>query len=317
MAVSDDVFKLIKSLSKSEKGYFKKYAYKNSGREKKSSDNHYIKLFDIIDKQENYDEGKTLKKLGKSPLVKSFSSSKNYLLSLVLGSLLDYNANKDNALQIAQNLAKARILYSRGLQSQSTAHLKKAEQVAIANEYTAAFPIISYAAMTMMPRMISIEKRTDWSIETGGNYRFAGEKVAADGTYNVLYHRVLALIKEDETVRSQAHRDGLLAMCDDPLLAEDVELPTFYSKHIHLVAKHHLYDALGRSGKVEQLAAKLIDLWKSSEFQQQENPMMFLGCLANIFTADIVSNEGRLFNENKVLLSLPSESFTNLEKNLL
>ena len=55
---SDPVFQLIKSLTKAEKRYFKLFAT----RQKSAEDAKFIKLFDLIDKQKDYDEGKILEK---------------------------------------------------------------------------------------------------------------------------------------------------------------------------------------------------------------------------------------------------------------
>ena len=54
MKTSDNLFKLVKSLSKSEKGYFKKYANFHVRNEQ----NNYTKIFDAIDNQKEYDEKK-------------------------------------------------------------------------------------------------------------------------------------------------------------------------------------------------------------------------------------------------------------------
>ena len=54
MKPSEDLFLLIKSLSKTEKGYFQKYAQLHSS----GKENNYIKLFYAIEKQASYEESK-------------------------------------------------------------------------------------------------------------------------------------------------------------------------------------------------------------------------------------------------------------------
>ena len=56
---TNELFQLIKSLSKSEKGYFKKFALLNSATIKAN----YERLFDAIDKQQTYDEVKLKQKV--------------------------------------------------------------------------------------------------------------------------------------------------------------------------------------------------------------------------------------------------------------
>ena len=60
--VKEALFELIKSLSKSEKRYFKLL----SSRHTIGDENNYVKLFDFIDKQTTYDEGVIFKEFKKS-----------------------------------------------------------------------------------------------------------------------------------------------------------------------------------------------------------------------------------------------------------
>ena len=55
----DILFKLIKSLEKAEKRHFKLYIKRSSANE----DLKIVRLFDALDKQEEYDEKSLLKKL--------------------------------------------------------------------------------------------------------------------------------------------------------------------------------------------------------------------------------------------------------------
>ena len=61
--MKDDLFQLIKSLDKNEKGYFKKLTARYGA---KSSGNDYLKLFDLLDKTAEYDETKIKKRFSKA-----------------------------------------------------------------------------------------------------------------------------------------------------------------------------------------------------------------------------------------------------------
>ena len=74
---SNDLFILIKALNKSEKGYFKLHASRRTSK----GEQIYIKLFDAIDKQSEYNEQKIVQKLRTiSPT--AFSEMKNYLYTI-------------------------------------------------------------------------------------------------------------------------------------------------------------------------------------------------------------------------------------------
>jgi hypothetical protein len=86
--VSDDLYRLIKSLNKSEKGYFKKFAAKNEVGSKQN----YIVLFDAIDRMEEYDEERLRVSLKKESFIKQLPVYKVYLFNLILKSLSLYGA---------------------------------------------------------------------------------------------------------------------------------------------------------------------------------------------------------------------------------
>src|SRR6266508_3161575 len=86
----DALYRLIKSLSKTEKAYFKKYASRHVlGRQNK-----YTALFNTIAGSLNgYDEKEIKKKFYNEKFVKNFPVMKNYLSEMILKSLNSYYSN--------------------------------------------------------------------------------------------------------------------------------------------------------------------------------------------------------------------------------
>lgn len=72
---SSNLHQLIKSLSAPEKGYVKKQATVHVIGEQ----NKYIRIFEAIEKQKEYDEKAILKKFKDDPILNNFSVAKNYL----------------------------------------------------------------------------------------------------------------------------------------------------------------------------------------------------------------------------------------------
>ncbi|MBI3258901.1 MAG: hypothetical protein HYZ54_05435 [Ignavibacteriae bacterium] len=83
MKSSDDLFRLVKSLTSAEKGYFKKYTAKHIIGDK----NDYTILFTILDKMDEWDEELLKRRLAKFGFSHRISSVKNYLNKLILESL--------------------------------------------------------------------------------------------------------------------------------------------------------------------------------------------------------------------------------------
>ena len=90
---------LIKSLSAPEKGYIKKQAMLHVI----GSQNKYIKIFDAIDKQKEYNEKELIRKFKGEPILNNFAVAKNYLFKFILKSLESYNTSIKSELRSSLN----------------------------------------------------------------------------------------------------------------------------------------------------------------------------------------------------------------------
>jgi hypothetical protein len=125
----DPLFRLIKSLTPSEKRYFKIFF----GVDKSTEEANFIKLFNLIDKQEDYDEQKILEQ-GKNFKASQISNMKAHLYRQILQSINSYNPNNDIEIKIREVLNHTNILYNRALFEQCWKMLEKARQLAEAND---------------------------------------------------------------------------------------------------------------------------------------------------------------------------------------
>jgi hypothetical protein len=112
---SDDLFRLIHSLTPEEKGYFKKFARRHS-----NDGNKYLQLFDSINAQEKFEES-TLKKI-----YKGYADMKVYLFNLVLDALMLLDVNSNEHSKIARQWFHTRILNRKGLATKSIQLSKRA-----------------------------------------------------------------------------------------------------------------------------------------------------------------------------------------------
>ena len=101
------LFQLIKSLSKTEKGYVKKYCAKNG------TNPAYLQLFTAIDNQENYDEEQIKNKFKGESFIKQLSVAKNYLIKTVLKSLRAYHSESTSNIKVHELLLEIEILYQK------------------------------------------------------------------------------------------------------------------------------------------------------------------------------------------------------------
>ncbi len=124
---SRDLFLLIKSLTKSEKRYFKLYASRHKGEE----ENNYVRLFDAIAKQDEYDEEEILKK---ETWINSLTQLKGRLYDSILKSMEMFHADGTDTFEVRSLLNSAELLYAKNLPAQALKMLQKAKVIAEKNE---------------------------------------------------------------------------------------------------------------------------------------------------------------------------------------
>ncbi|MCB0711905.1 MAG: hypothetical protein KDD67_06215 [Ignavibacteriae bacterium] len=120
---SIDLFDLIKSMTKSEKRYFKLYATRHSTAGK----NNYVILFDAIDKQQVYNE-ESLRQQNPSLQSTNFRSMKSYLYELILRSLR--SGSTGVFPKVRHQIDDAQILIHKKLYKQATRMLERAMKLA-------------------------------------------------------------------------------------------------------------------------------------------------------------------------------------------
>lgn len=128
--VKDALFELIRSMSKSEKRYFKLMA----SRHTIGDENNYVILFDFIEKQTVYDEASIFSSFKGEAFLNRFSITKKRLYDHVLQALDAYHSTGSIEAQLYRQLHAAEILYDKSLYDQSRRILKSAEKLAEKHE---------------------------------------------------------------------------------------------------------------------------------------------------------------------------------------
>ena len=105
------LFQLIKSLSKTEKRYFKIYLQRNAQGENSASE----KLFNAIDKQKNFDEHELRTRFKDESFVNNLSVAKNRLTENILRALHFYHHEKSDENKFNTLLNEIEILYNKSL----------------------------------------------------------------------------------------------------------------------------------------------------------------------------------------------------------
>ncbi|MCK7556904.1 hypothetical protein MKQ70_18540 [Chitinophaga sedimenti] len=121
-SLNDALFILIKTLTKAEKRNFQLAFNKNNDNEEVL----FIQLFNVMDRMKEYDEEVILKKV---PDIKKqqLSNVKAHLYKHLLTTLRLLYKQKDPLIELREQLDYARVLYNKGLYTQSLKLLAKAK----------------------------------------------------------------------------------------------------------------------------------------------------------------------------------------------
>ncbi|MFT4600511.1 MAG: tetratricopeptide (TPR) repeat protein [Arenicella sp.] len=121
---SDHLFKLIKSLTKSEKRYFTSQARSGKKGEK------YLAIFHAIDAQSEYDEALIKRRFQAYPWIDRFNSAKEYLQKAMMEDLISYNRQNESQYSLDSLLLSIKILQKKGFYPECLKMIKKGKVLA-------------------------------------------------------------------------------------------------------------------------------------------------------------------------------------------
>lgn len=128
MSHPDNLFLLIKSLTKSEKRYFKLYMSVQKGEK------NYLKLFNLLEKIDEYDEEKIRIEFKGERFLRQLHVQKNYLYNLILKTLRNYGVNSSVNIRINGALMDIDWLFQKSLYTQARSLLQREKKTALKYE---------------------------------------------------------------------------------------------------------------------------------------------------------------------------------------
>src|SRR6218665_922920 len=254
MKISDNLFKLIKSLSKSEKGYFKKYANFHV----RNDQNNYTRIFDAIDAQSEYDEKRLVKKFAGERLVNQFAVAKNYLYEMVLESLEAYH--KNSTTEIRSILNRIEILVDKGLHSQAKKLLKKAKEMAITHEKLTYIPEINLMEQSIYRMQYNVGDLKDNSDNLIEEIEICAMKIKNMAEYESLKNRLYLQRIEMGVLRNEREIKSYDWVLKSPLLKNEKQALSVNAKILYYELYASYYNYIEDSEKCYEFSSKLIQL---------------------------------------------------------
>jgi len=257
-AGSKDLFNLIKALNKSEKRYFKSFVNK-----KLDSDNMlYMKLFDLMNEQEDYNEEEILKEL--SPKTgRHFSSLKNFTYEMVHKSLRAYHGDKLPDAKLYNLLLSVHILFNKQQYKQCFKLLQKAKN--LANNEQERLVLLEIARWeNHLNREISFQGVIEQDITSHlTNQLTLVKEYQNECEYRTLNARLTILLKQAGTVRNIQEMKKLDDLMSHPLLKDEKKPLTFFSKGYFYDAHYFYHRIKGETKKSYPYIKKLVSIVES------------------------------------------------------
>lgn len=258
MKTSDHLFRLIKSLNKSEKGYFKKYANFHVRNEQ----NNYTKIFDAIDTQKEYNENKLFRKFRDERFINQFAVAKNYLYDMVLESLEAYH--KNSTTEIRSLLNRIEILVDKGLHSQAKKLLKKAKEMAITYEKLTYIPEINLMEESIYRMQYSVGDIKDNSSKLIEEIEQCAMRIKNLAEYESLKNRLYVQHMEMGVLRNEKEIKSYDWFLKSPLLKNEKQALSINAKILYYELYASYYNYTEDSEKCYEFSSRLISLFEEN-----------------------------------------------------
>jgi len=283
MKTSEDLFQLIKSLSRSEKGYFKKFAALHTREE-----NTYMKLFDAIEKQEEYDEEKAIEELNLDKPLKNFSVLKAYLYSFILKSLRLYHSHRSVGLYLKEQLEYVEILFEKRLHKQSERFIEKTLEVAKKyDQFPYILDLLNWQTEIMSSRSYKGDTEND-AEELYNNIKDSANKSGNIAAYR--YFMALITIKKSTSlfIREENESRSRTELKDHSLLKSEKQALSVHALEYYYQWYSFYHFNKGDIKGEYKYNLALTSLMEKYPHQIKENPSVYIAALNNMAMAQLV-----------------------------
>lgn len=304
MKTSNDLFQLIKSLSSQEKRYFKLFASYYS----RSSANNYTKLFDAIDKMDEYDETLLQEATRHESFARHLPTIKYQLTKLTLDSLAAFHRGKSVGAELRDLIAHIEILYRKGLYD----HCGKV--IARAKKKAQQFERFAYLIeiLAWERRLHFKDVADDLEHELDDYYRKskgAIKNVYTSTLYLELIDQVQSACRRYARLRTAEDRAELDRIIASHLIQNESKATTFAARVARLSTLGFYEWIVGNFEQARTYQSQAIALWEANELQIRDNPEWYKWFLSNYLNYCIALKQFDDFKATvRKIKSLPSVS---------
>jgi hypothetical protein len=277
---SQDLHKLIKSLTKTEKRYFSQFAEKHViGKQ-----NNYYKLFKVVDNQLVYDENQAKKEMEKQDVSEHFTALKFQLTERILEALHGYHQKNSIAESLKRELNFCRILIHKNLIEAGEKRLKKVRKT-----------IEVYNFIEFLPELFAIKREIfakqfykdidDKGLET----IYEDMELAIEQLKNWnQYEHLNILVQRNHYQKIRSTDLDFEILNQNEWLNDEKKTMTFRSKMSRLSALATLNFMQGRTAMAYQFNQEFIALLEESKKMTDLYANRYVSALSNILIDSLV-----------------------------
>ncbi len=303
---SDDLFQLIKSLTRQEKRYFKLYA----SRHAIEGQNKYVLLFDAIDQQTEYDEVAIRAKFKDQGFVRQLHVAKNYLYQSILNSLRHFHESRSED-RFHTEMRHAALLFNKGLYNQSERALDKAKKLAAENEHFLQLLEV-YRWEHQIAHSRNDFEKLEYYVEQGIREEFdLIEKYRNFLEFQALNDRVFIPYWRKGAIRNESEKAALRKLFEEPFFQSVDAAQSFNARYFYFNARFSYHFFIGELEEAYQYVQQLVALFENLDRRRIKGKLVryFSSALINLY---IVQQRLERFEEIpptlEKLRNVPAES---------
>ena len=255
--VNNALYELIHSMTKSEKRYFKLM----SSRHTIGEENNYVRLFDFLDRESNYNEEDIHVHFKGEAFLNRFSITKKRMYDQIISALDSFHSTHSTEAQLYRQIHSADILFEKSLYDQCRRVLNSAEKLARKSELHAVLQLISRKRKRLFETngYLTVSEKQILLMEEDDKRT---NKASLD--FNRLWNiksKLFSQLSQKGIARSEEEVEGYKELCSE-LLKESGEYHDFetnYLYHHTLSAFHYAINDLPASYKALQENLNLIE----------------------------------------------------------
>jgi len=279
----DPLFELVKSLSISEKAYFRKFVRLHI----KGEENNYVRLFEVVETMEYYDELAIKDGLGPENFPKQLHRVKNYLHHQILRSLRTYHAEANIEGQLKNTLRDVEILYSKGIYPECKEKLNTVKALAYKYEKLTGIIEILEWEIKLIPKDIGFEDQANILHNLFHERKIILEKKLNLYQYELCFNKVYTLCKSNNKIRESKQMEPWEKIMGQAIFKEESMALSFFAKVLFNFCWGVFYYCSVQWENVIKVVERRQELLESRPDLLDDAPHQYINVLGNILTVQV------------------------------